>query len=46
MSGQVELLNAPSLWEQPEGEALEKARERFLKGEDDQPEKEPEVVDF
>lgn len=46
MSSQVELLNAPSLWEQPEGDALEQARERFFRGEDDQADKEPEVVDF
>lgn len=46
MSGQVELLYAPPLWQQLEGEDLESAGLRFFNGEDDQPEKEPEVVDF
>nr|ARD70279.1 Hypothetical protein [Pseudomonas aeruginosa]QOJ62463.1 Hypothetical protein [Pseudomonas aeruginosa]QOJ63025.1 Hypothetical protein [Pseudomonas aeruginosa]QOJ63578.1 Hypothetical protein [Pseudomonas aeruginosa]QOJ64112.1 Hypothetical protein [Pseudomonas aeruginosa] len=46
MTGQVELLEAPSLWQQPEGEQLEIAQGRFFRGEDDQPEKESEVVDF
>lgn len=46
MTGQVELLEAPSLWQEPEGEQLEIAQGRFFRGEDDQPEKESEVVDF
>ncbi len=29
MTGQVELLEAPSLWQQPEGEQLEIAQGRF-----------------